>query len=644
MCGSFGIRFLILLTFWPATLLAQPANNDFSNAETISGCAGSVAQSTVGATREIGEPNHGGDPGGASVWFIWEAPADGAAAFDLHDSDFDTTLSAYTGTALESLTAVAENDDAFDYYPLISQWLVRGTQSHIRFPAQAGTRYHIAVDGAGGLAGNIKLSWNLKSPPANDNFASAQVINGADGFISTHNVGATREAGEPNHATNAGSASIWFCWTAPQSGTTRFYTLNSLTSLSEPLDTLLAVYTGDHVDALTQVAANDNNGSSLRSLVQFTASAGTTYHIAVDTKAGPTDHGHILLTWVNGTPANNNFTSAQRITGVCGYAQGHNTSATRESGEPAIMGNNGGASIWYSWTAPVDGEVMFTTMGSPFLDTMVAVYTGVSVNALTLVVENDDVTGGYLDELSYSRVEFTARAGTTYRIVIDGYRTGTTPATGVTFLHWALDAPVNDDFSNAHELPGAAGTVTDCNAFSTMEVGERSHGGNEGGRSIWYRWQAPTSGVTVIDLAGSMFDTLLAVYRADGAVALNQLTLIAQNDDWFDGFNLAFHSRVEFGATAGVTYYIAVDGANDGAGYISDGWMVMSYTLYPVPVLQISGSGQNIVIHWDGPFTLESTTVLDNSGAGNWTTVAGMPPVTLPASSVGNRYFRAVHP
>ena len=49
----------------------------------------------------------------------------------------------------------------------------------------------------------------------------------------------------------------------------------------QALDTLLAIYTGDQMDALTQVSANDNNGSSLRSLVQFTASAGTTYHIAV---------------------------------------------------------------------------------------------------------------------------------------------------------------------------------------------------------------------------------------------------------------------------------------------------------------------------------------------------------------------------
>ena len=188
---------------------------------------------------------------------------------------------------------------------------------------------------------------------------------------------------------------MWYRWTAPASG------LVTLSTEGSTFDTLLAVYTGNQLNALTQVAANDNNGTSLRSLVQFTATAGTTYHIAVDTKAAPTNRGDVLLTWVNGIPTNNNFSAAQRLTGTCGFVQGHNTSATKESGEPAITGNAGGASIWYLWTAPADGEVMFTTAGSPFLDTMMAVYTGGSINSLSLVAENDDITGGYLPNVCH---------------------------------------------------------------------------------------------------------------------------------------------------------------------------------------------------------------------------------------------------
>jgi len=637
--SSIGLSVVALLVLTSTILHAQPANDSFANAQPLSGWSGSVAQSTSGATRQSGEPTHVGDAGGASVWFAWEAPANGAAEFDLHSSGFNTVMGAYTGLSLPTLTAAAENNDAFDYTPLTSRWWFRGTQSHLRFSARAGVRYYIAVDGAGGLTGDLKIGWSLKPPPANDNFASAQVITGADGFIATHNVGATREAAEPSHSGNAGSASIWFRWTAPVAGPTRFHTLNSLTPSGGPLDTLLAVYVGDQLGALTPVAANDNNGTSLRSLVQFTATVGITYHVAVDTKAASTNHGDVLLTWANGTPANDNFANAHLLTGACGFAQGHNAAATKQSGEPAITGNAGGASIWYSWTAPDDGRAMFTTQGSPFLDTLLAVYTGASVSALTLVAENDDITQGFLDGLSYSRVEFDAIAGTTYRVAIDGYRSGTTPASGVAFLHWAFEPAANNDFFNAQPLAGTSGTVTACTTFASKEFREPDHGGNNGGSSLWYQWQAPASGVAIIDLAGSMFDTLLAVYRADGVLAVDQLTLVAENEDTFDGFTLAFHSHVQFAAAAGGTYYIAVDGANDGAGYISDGWMVMNYNLVPSSILQFTRSGQNLIINWDGPYTLESTPALGTT----WTPVPGTAPVSVPINSDGNRFFRAVH-
>jgi hypothetical protein len=575
------------------------------------------------------------------VWFAWESPADGAAEFDLHGSGFDTVLSAYTGTSLPTLTAVAENDDAFDYTPRISRWLLRGLSSHVRFPARAGVRYYFAVDGVDGITGDLELTWNLKPPPVNDHFDSAQGIAGANGFLVTHNAGASRQAGEPLHAGLSGAASIWFRWTAPAGGPTRFHTLNSLTPSAGPLDTLLAVYTGDQLDALTLVAANDNNGTSLRSLVQFTATAGRTYHIAVDTKPASTHHGHLVLTWANGAPANDRFDHAQLLNGPCGFIQSHNAAATKEPDEPAITGNAGGASIWYLWTAPADGRAMFSTQGSPFLDTLLAVYTGSSLSALTLVVENDDTTEGFVSGLSYSRVEFEAVAGATYRIAVDGYRGSTTTASGMAVLTWAFEPAANDHLFDAQPLADAGGTVTACTTFSSKQVLEPGHGDNDGGGSLWYRWQAPASGVAEIDLAGSLFDTLLAVYQAEGTTpSVEQLTLVAQNDNVFDGFNLASHSRVEFPATASTTYFIAVDGANDGHGFISDGWLMLRYDLIPAATLEFTRAGQNLLIHWSGPYSLESAPALDAA----WTPVPGAPPVSLPIRSVGNRFFRAVHP
>jgi sugar lactone lactonase YvrE len=125
--------------------------------------------------------------------------------------------------------------------------------------------------------------------PANNNFSSAAAISGDLPIaLEGTNVAASKEGGEPNHAGNSGGRSVWWRWTAPATGSAAVTTTGSL------FDTLLAVYTGSSVSGLTQVAANNDAGSGLRtSAVTFSTSAGTTYHIAVDGVSG--DAAPILL-------------------------------------------------------------------------------------------------------------------------------------------------------------------------------------------------------------------------------------------------------------------------------------------------------------------------------------------------------------
>lgn len=49
-------------------------------------------------------------------------------------------------------------------------------------------------------------AWALA--PANDPFAAAEVLVGESGAVAGTNVDATKEAGEPNNASNVGGASI----------------------------------------------------------------------------------------------------------------------------------------------------------------------------------------------------------------------------------------------------------------------------------------------------------------------------------------------------------------------------------------------------------------------------------------------------
>ena len=140
---------------------------------------------------------------------------------------------------------------------------------------------------------------SLRAQPANDNFASATVLVGPSGSTNASNIGASREAGEPNITGNAGGESIWYSWTAPANLTVTFNTVGS------DFDTLLGIYTGTAVNALTLVGENDNFGSVLQSSVTFVATAGVTYYIAVDgyNAGGGASQGTVVLNWGTGSGA-----------------------------------------------------------------------------------------------------------------------------------------------------------------------------------------------------------------------------------------------------------------------------------------------------------------------------------------------------
>lgn len=144
-------------TLQPTT---APANNDFSGAQVIIGTLSSVTGSNAGATKEPGEPNHAGNTGGASVWYRWQAPGNGAATFATAGSDFDTLLAVYTGSNVNNLTLISDNDDANNTL-----------QSALSFNAQVGVIYYIAVDGFDGATGSIVLGWGMSGPIFDSRFA-----------------------------------------------------------------------------------------------------------------------------------------------------------------------------------------------------------------------------------------------------------------------------------------------------------------------------------------------------------------------------------------------------------------------------------------------------------------------------------------
>ena len=145
-----------------------------------------------------------------------------------------------------------------------------------------------------GNTGATSLDTLPASGANNDNFAGAFWMSGVSGSASGSNATATKESGEPDHAGNAGGASVWWQFIPTASGQATIDTFGSA------FDTLFAVYTGSAVDALTPVASNDNSGGA-QSRVTFNVTKGVTYHAAVDGFSGAT--GAITLNWTLPAPS-----------------------------------------------------------------------------------------------------------------------------------------------------------------------------------------------------------------------------------------------------------------------------------------------------------------------------------------------------
>jgi hypothetical protein len=187
-------------------------------------------------------------------------------------------VAVYTGSSVSDLTAVP----AFE-----TRWT-----SELYFQVTAGVTYWIAVDGQYNSATESPFmdepALSLSTYPRNDNFEDAfslgsAPLGGTMGLNGLGNTGATKQAGEPEHAGDRGGASVWFTWKSSESGSAQ------LSACGATFGTLLAVYTGSTVGGLTPVAASRDPQSPACTLVgsapgevSFNVDAGTVYRIAVD--------------------------------------------------------------------------------------------------------------------------------------------------------------------------------------------------------------------------------------------------------------------------------------------------------------------------------------------------------------------------
>jgi hypothetical protein len=286
--GVLSVAVAGLLLLAPAAFALPPANDNFAEAKDFgSAFPLTTVFSNAEATEEAGDPRVTLSPPEHSVWFRWEAPSDGAVAVDTCRSEFATTLAVFTGSTLSGLTEIGADTNADGRYC--------ADATGVGFHAVAGTVYSIMVAGNGfhfpeapvpTTQGSFELRLAGIPLPPNDDFANPKptgpsvttFIDGAFTSYATWSDGftwnATKESGEPNHAGDPGGASVWYEWTAPRSGPTE------VGACASP-NVLLGVYTGNAVNALTEVLLESRPMSCF---VNFDATAGTVYRIAVDGK------------------------------------------------------------------------------------------------------------------------------------------------------------------------------------------------------------------------------------------------------------------------------------------------------------------------------------------------------------------------
>lgn len=539
-----------------------PINDDFTNAIVLVGTNLTARGTTAGASKEPGEPNHGGHPGSVrSVWWSWTAPANGLVLVDAAGSDGIVLLWVYTGTSVSNLTSVGP-----------------------RFTAEAGVTYHIAADSYfQGL--NVAINLHAVPPPANDHFTNRLQLAGSSLSVTGYNYFATREAGEPAFADFPGGSSVWWSWTPAVSGSVRLW----LTDSHFAIQPQLRLFTGSSVTSLQWVILNISGDDRWFSVV-----AGTEYQIRLDgyQKEASDFVLHLAGPRLPTPPPNDDFDLRIAVTGSPVTVIGTTLDATLEPGEPNTLGG----SVWWSWTATSSGVAHLSTAGSEHI-TPFAVFIGNTVTSLTEIVRAPFP--------SPDSAQFPVIAGRTYEIAAVSYLW-----TENFELHIDVEPgpTYNDAFADRIPLAGESGAATGSNTFATLEPGENPLAGGTG-RTLWWAWTAPRTGTAVLDLSGSAFvggpppfnvqnsGPLVAIYTG---LTLDQLEPIASNSVPMTVQVPPFPGQparsivvwrvtdgCRFPAVADTTYQLCVDGANGSLGSIAIRW-----SMDPLP-LGDDGAGEH---------------------------------------------------
>jgi hypothetical protein len=471
-----------------------PANDFFTNATVVLTNYAVLTGWFYVATAEAGEPalhsnyNH-------TVWWSWTAPTDGVLVIAPAAPSPSTIFGAFVGNSIKALTLVATGRLSSPFDP---------TGGRFRLMVTNGVRYHISAASSRDANATFRLQFYAR--PANDSFAERSPIIGNSNLLHAQFVGATSEPNEP--ATEFSQTNtLWWTWTAPTPGAV------SITAV-QPEFNPLAVYWSNSLTSLIPV-------QDLRVV------SGETLQLRVWNNSWSTETADIQFLF-EPVADNDAFALRYPIIGTNEILYGDSAAATLEPDEPAHASYGVARSLWWTWSAPSNGDVRVNSLDG---FAAFAIYEGASLGTLTRI------TTGVASSV------FRALAGHSYHFAVDVGNFHSRPGT------WQLAffaASSNDDFQQATLISSASVQIPLTMAGASRESGEPSFGPADQ-RSVWFRWTATNTALMLAACA----DALVGVFVGE---KIDQLTPIGSRN---------YDDAALFNAIATSNYWIRVAGPSN---------------------------------------------------------------------------------
>ncbi len=555
-----------------------PANDNYADAQSISGSTVNTTGNNTDATLQVGETNPGGY-GGASVWFSWTAPSTGW--FTIHTSatypgnGLDTVLALFAdGADVASAAMLGHNEESVrgSDYP-VGVYPDGYGPSRLVFKATSGTVYKIAVHGYDGLSGPFELHLaadatpdfivsSVVFSPASVDIASASASSDATVSIQTTNpfsyANFTLLRSSNGIEADYDSINVTDCF----SGTTTngsYCAQVSVPLYEQPGNWHVSI--GTYSPVIDDFLIWSSTGNDIVE-DDYLIPQANAYLIVANT--GTVDAQAPVITSFTGLPA-----AVDLADGDATFDITFDANDAISGVESGIIWLNDGAGTRYSLAYFNESNLSSGSTASGTYTLSVVLYSvssdypQIPPGSYQVEVEIQDLT---TNRRVYGPLHESLPMGSSTSIVISA-----TP-------------PANDNFANrivvGPALPAIAAGSTN---FCTLESGESNLNATTTA-SAWYEWTAPASGWVSIKVTNNIsYDPIYALYTGSDVATLQE---IGRNDN---SLSAGFGQKrpIVFLAQSGTVYKIAVCG--DGVGNAQVGEFDLEIAAAPTPTVRVTG-------------------------------------------------------